>query len=71
MAACYIKSVKRKLVIIKGFIMAIINIVRKNWMYPWWCVCALYVEQSVTLARLRCNHPDDGRRPKHVGAVLI
>ena len=38
---------------------------------PWWCVCALYFEQSVTLARLRCNHPDDGRRPKHVGAVLI
>jgi len=25
----------------------------------------------VTLARLICKLPDDGRRPKHVGAVLI
>jgi len=47
-AACYIKSVKRKLVIIKGFIMAIINIVRKNWMYPWWCVCAFCFVRSET-----------------------
>jgi hypothetical protein len=26
---------------------------------------------SVTLARLKCKLPDDGRRPKHVGAILI
>jgi len=26
---------------------------------------------NVTLARLICNLPDDGRRPKHVGAILI
>ena len=26
---------------------------------------------NVTLARLKCKLPDDGRRPKHVGAVLI
>jgi len=25
----------------------------------------------VTLARLKCKLPDDGRRPKHEGAVLI
>jgi len=25
---------------------------------------------NVTLARLKCKLPDDGRRPKHVGAVL-
>jgi hypothetical protein len=26
---------------------------------------------SVTLARLQCKLPDDGRGPKHVGAILI
>jgi hypothetical protein len=26
---------------------------------------------SVTLASLKCKLPDDGRRPKHVGAILI
>jgi hypothetical protein len=26
---------------------------------------------NVTLARLICNLPDDGRRPKHVGPILI
>jgi hypothetical protein len=26
---------------------------------------------NVTLARLKCKLPDDGRRPKHVEAVLI
>jgi hypothetical protein len=26
---------------------------------------------SVNLAKLECNLPDDGRRPKHVGAILI
>jgi hypothetical protein len=26
---------------------------------------------NVTLARLNCKLPDDGRRPKHVGAILI
>jgi hypothetical protein len=26
---------------------------------------------NVTLATLICKLPDDGRRPKHVGAVLI
>jgi len=36
-----------------------------------WCVCALCVVQSETLARLKCNLPGDGRRPKRVGAVLI
>jgi len=25
---------------------------------------------NVTLARLKCKLPDDGRRPKHVEAVL-
>ena len=26
---------------------------------------------NVTSARLKCKLPDDGRRPKHVGANLI
>ena len=26
---------------------------------------------NVTLARLKCKLPDDDRRPKHVGAVLV
>jgi hypothetical protein len=26
---------------------------------------------SVTLARLKCKLPDDGRGPKHIGAILI
>jgi len=26
---------------------------------------------NMTLARLKCKLPDDGRRAKHVGAVLI
>ena len=26
---------------------------------------------NVTFARLKCKLPDDGRRPKHVGAILI
>jgi len=26
---------------------------------------------NATLARLICKPPDDGRRPKHVGAILI
>jgi hypothetical protein len=30
-----------------------------------------YINISVTLARLNCKLPDDGRRPKHVGAILI
>jgi hypothetical protein len=30
-----------------------------------------YFNISVTLARLNCKLPDDGRRPKHVGAILI
>jgi len=39
------------------------------------CVCAraraLCVVQSETLASLKRKLPDDGRRPKHVEAVLI
>ena len=41
------------------------------------CVlCTLHNTQrtlfiNVTLAMLKCKLPDDGRRPKHVGAVLI
>ena len=30
---------KETFVIVKGFIISIINIVRKNWTYPWWRVC--------------------------------
>ena len=26
---------------------------------------------NVNLARLKCKLPDDGHRPKHVGAILI
>jgi hypothetical protein len=26
---------------------------------------------SVTLSRLKCKLPDGGRRPKHVGAILV
>ena len=26
---------------------------------------------NVTLARLKCKLPDNGRRPKHVGEILI
>jgi hypothetical protein len=26
---------------------------------------------SVTLASVKCKLPDDGHRPKHVGAILI
>ena len=33
--------------------------------------CILISSKSVTLARLICKLPDDGRRPKHVGAILI
>jgi hypothetical protein len=36
------------------------------------CVlCAVPGEICVTLARLNCKLPDDGRRPKHVGAILV
>ena len=41
------------------------------------CVAACYNiiclphNHIVTLARLICKLPDDGRRPKHVGAILI
>jgi len=35
------------------------------------CVCAVCVVRSETLARLNCKLPGDGRRTKHVGAVLI
>jgi hypothetical protein len=31
----------------------------------------LHFNISVTLARLKCKLPDDGRGPKHVGAILI
>jgi hypothetical protein len=35
-------------------------------------VCAVCcVLCRVTLVRLKCKLPDDGRRPKHVGAILI
>jgi hypothetical protein len=35
--------------------------------------CASYYcfNMSVTLARLKCKLPGDGRRPKHVAAILI
>jgi len=29
------------------------------------------VWQHVTLAGFKCKLPDDGRRPKHVGTILI
>jgi len=44
------------------------------------CVAACYIKSMVecvlcavlcTLARLICKLPDDGRRPKNVGAILI
>jgi hypothetical protein len=40
---------------------------------PWWCVWVLLpiILINVTLARLKYKLPDDGRRPKHVGAILI
>ena len=28
-----------------------------------------YFNINITLARLNCKFPDDGRRPKHVGAI--
>jgi hypothetical protein len=31
----------------------------------------IYYLINVTLAWLICKLPDDGRRPKHVGAILI
>ena len=39
-------------------------------------VCVLCAQHTahttnVTLARLMCKLPDDGRRPKHVGAFVI
>jgi hypothetical protein len=47
-------------------------------LYPGMVCCVLCAVQSeacfnisVTLARLNCKLPDDGRRPKHVGAILI
>ena len=33
-------------------------------------VCAVIII-NMTLARIKCKLPDDGRRPKHVGAVSI
>jgi hypothetical protein len=52
--------------------------------FPWWCVCCLLCRVklhndvllpiiliNVALSRLICRLPDDGRRPKHVGAILI
>ena len=33
--------------------------------------CAEWNSAQHALARLICKPPDDGRRPKHVGAVLI
>jgi hypothetical protein len=33
-------------------------------------VCAVILI-NVTLARIKCKLPDDGRRPKHAAAVLI
>jgi len=38
------------------------------------CVAACYIKSMVinmTLARLICKLPGDGRRPKHVGRILI
>jgi len=34
---------------------------------PWRCVCCVLCRGSLHSAQL----PDDGRRPKHVGAVLM
>jgi hypothetical protein len=33
--------------------------------------CTVCFNISVTLARLKHKLPDDGRRPKHVGAILM
>ena len=33
--------------------------------------CVLYAVHSAHFSQVQCKLPDDGRRPKHVGAIFI